>query len=179
MNLHDKLLNLIYDENLTEYKSLLQDNNLIFNDKIETNLLIECINKDKYIYFDEFIKHKTNTIYYFNFEEILSIIIKKNKLNYCKSIFIIKNINLYINFKTIVKLSIENNNYNILEYIINNNLFNLHYYSYISIIKLIIDIEDNNIIKLLIDKITIDKHKFEIDNNDELSINQLLNCDRN
>lgn len=168
------LLNLINDNNFKEYELLIENNkNVIFFYTIETQLLVRCIEKDRIHFFEKIIDSKSS-IYYFNFIEVIREIIKKDCIDYYKSIFSIKNINSYISFESIVDLSIDNNKYNIIKYIINNNIFDFNCNSYIYYIKLLIKINNLDIIKFFIDKILKNKYNHIKNKQDTYLIN--LNC---
>ena len=179
MNIHDKLLNHINNDEFPEYESLLSQNkNLNFSGKDENNILLQCLEKDKLNFFETFIKNKSSEIFNFNFENMVEEILKQNKINYTKCIFQLVNINLYINLKSIIDISIKHNNYKLLEYLIENNLYKLEYYDYISIIKLLIKIENTDTCKLMIESIKKNKNKIEMisDLENNFYINDLFKC---
>ena len=63
MNIHDKLLDYIINDDFPEYKSLLNVNkNIIFTGKEEINILFKCLEIDKLPFFELFIENKTYLI---------------------------------------------------------------------------------------------------------------------
>ena len=179
MNIHDKLLDYIINDDFAEYKSQLNVNkNIIFTGKEEINILFKCIEIDKLPFFELFIENKTSGIFNFNFENMIEKIIISKKVNYANCIFQLENINLYINLELIIDISIKHNNYTLIDYLIENSLYKLEHYDYISIIKLLIKIENVNTSKLMIENIKKNKNKIEmiLDLENNFYINELFNC---
>lgn len=179
MNIHNKLLDYIINDDFAEYKSLLNVNkNIIFTGKEEINILFKCLEIDKLPFFEVFIENKTSGIFNFNFENMIEKIIISKKVNYANCIFQLENINLYINLELIIDISIKHNNYTLIDYLIENSLYKLEHYDYISIIKLLIKIENVNTSKLMIENIKKNKNKIEmiLDLENNFYINELFNC---
>ena len=179
MNIHDKLLDYIINDDFPEYKSLLNVNkNIIFTGKEEINILFKCLEIDKLPFFELFIENKTSGIFNFNFENMIEKIIISKKVNYANCIFQLENINLYINLELIIDISIKHNNYTLIDYLIENSLYKLEHYDYISIIKLLIKIENVNTSKLMLENIKKNKNKIEMimDLENNFYINELFNC---
>ena len=198
MNIPDRIIKLINDNNDNDFESFLNNNEMILYYNIETDLLLKCIKEDKIKFFEKLIYHKLSSTYYFNFNNILTEIIKKNDTSnnplndtssnplnnqndYYKIIFSIKNISSYVSFESIIDLSVENNDYSIIKYIIDNNLYSFNYYSYIYYTKLVIKIKDINIVKIFIDKFIRNKYKYANTNQkkekDVINLNCYYVCD--
>ena len=206
MNIPDRIIKLINDNNDNDFESFLNNNEMILYYNIETELLLKCINEDKIKFFEMLIHNKLSSIYYFNFNNILTEIIKKNDTSnnplndtsnnplndtsnnplnnqndYYKIIFSIKNISSYVSFESIVDLSVTNNNYSIIKYIIDNSLYNFNYNSYIYYTKLLTKIKDIDIVNIFIDKILRNKYKYANTNQkkekDVINLNCYYECD--
>ena len=122
MNILQSLFSHVDNDNLLEYKSLLYDKNTNLNSYTETELLLKIVTNKNKLFLREYIDFKGNEINYADFKKIFKIIISYLNTSCLNILFELKNINQYINFETIIDLSIEYEKYEVLNYILDNEI---------------------------------------------------------
>ena len=130
-------------------------------------------NKNK-LFLREYIDFKGNEINYADFKKIFKIIISYLNTSCLNILFELKNINQYINFETIIDLSIEYEKYEVLNYILDNEIIDFKKNLYLLDLKKLIDVKDFNCINKI-----LTKFDFNFNSNwiSEYPIGIFLKCD--
>lgn len=179
MNYHKILLTLINNNDLKEFQNKLIEHSNKINCNVKTKLLISCLNLNKKIFFCELLNEDYNSIYYFKFEEIIRCIINNELFEYIEIMLKLNNFKFYFSFNNLLDLSIEINNYKVLNYCIKKNLINFEKDFYYCTIKKLVEIKNIDTVKLLINKLGSNISINHPITNDlsPINIKFLLNCD--
>ena len=174
MNILQSLFSHVDNDNLLEYKSLLYDKNTNLNSYTETELLLKIVTNKNKLFLREYIDFKGNEINYADFKKIFKIIISYLNTSCLNILFELKNINQYINFETIIDLSIEYEKYEVLNYILDNEIIDFKKNLYLLDLKKLIDVKDFNCINKI-----LTKFDFNFNSNwiSEYPIGIFLKCD--
>ena len=136
MNIHKDLLNSICENNFEKFKEILYNDKLKLNCINENNILNQILDNNSTQFLDEFIKFKNLSIVYFDVETIMEKLINLNNIDFVKILYKLKNIDFYLTLIKIINISIDLDKYEVLIFILENNLIDYDLINYETLIYL-------------------------------------------